>query len=74
MNIYLFIGGAYGDDYFVQHTPPDADQLRLWSSGELLIFRVDSEMRIYEVECVDGSDADWILVKTFPPKQQGRTA
>lgn len=50
MNVFLFIGGAYGDSRYVHTSEPDQDEWRNWSHGELEIFKIDSEMRIWEPE------------------------
>lgn len=48
MNIYIYIGGAYGDTRWTSLVPPNQDQLKSFSCGELEIFKIDSEMRVYE--------------------------
>lgn len=61
VNIFLFIGGAYGDDYWTQQTPPDADQWQMWNTGETIIFKMDSDMRIYKAIDVN----EWEVLKTL---------
>jgi hypothetical protein len=64
MSTYLFIGGAYGDEYWTS-SEPTPDQMQVWACGELLVFKVDSEMRVYQP---DGSGA-WAVVKALPVPQ-----
>ena len=61
MSIYLMMGGAYGDSRWVQQEPPDDDQMKSWKCGELEVFKVDSEMRIWEPD----GDGGWEIIKTF---------
>ncbi len=40
MNKYIFIGGAYGDDYWWQ-TKLEDEQTEFWKCGELIILKLD---------------------------------
>lgn len=56
---FIFIGGAYGDDYYVQNTSPNEDQWKAWSCGELVIIRIDGDRNAYDPH---GKD-EWHLIK-----------
>jgi hypothetical protein len=47
MNLYIFQGGAYGDSTWSSSDEPDADMLSDWKNGDLIIFKIDSDMRAY---------------------------
>lgn len=64
MNLYLFIGGAYGDDYWQSTTPPDKDLLASWKCGDLVIIKVDAELRSWTPINVDG---EWEEVRQSAP-------
>lgn len=66
MNLYIFIGGAYGDDYWQSTTPPDKDLLASWECGELLIIKVDAEFRSWKLISIDG---EWGEVRQAAPSR-----
>ncbi len=47
------IGGAYGDDYWIQTTEPSAEQWVSWQAGELVIIKVDCNLQAYQPDDIN---------------------
>lgn len=67
--IYIFIGGAYGDDYWQSTAAPEKGQLDSWKCGELVIIKVDSDLRSWKLTNVSG--LDWEEVRQATPTKGG---